>query len=117
VSTETYGIILTDDPELRAQRMVNLRELTERFKKNPEDPEIKREYFKALKQHYGEPAARNPFAQSFRVSNTSPSPPRKDTQRAQPYSHLSRLQEMVGQESSGAAVERKSVKSKSPSHH
>ena len=46
---EFDGIMLKDNAEKRAQRMQELRELTALYKKNPEDTEVKKQYFTALK--------------------------------------------------------------------
>ena len=51
---EIDGIKLHDDPEERERRMKELRELTAKFKENPHDEEIKKEYFRVLKREYGE---------------------------------------------------------------
>ena len=52
---EIDGIKLHEnDPEERERRLKELRELTIKFKENPHDEEIKKEYFRVLKREYGE---------------------------------------------------------------
>ena len=67
---EIDGIKLHDDPEERERRMKELRELTEKFKENPQNEEIKKEYFRVLKREYGEtsaPAPSNPYSAPNRI--------------------------------------------------
>lgn len=48
------GIEVENPDDARKRRQSELKELAEKFKEHPEDGDVKKKYFEALKQEYGE---------------------------------------------------------------